>query len=128
MSARPSKFAIFSTTRLRIRKFLKGSGTEFGHISDQLLRTALPHPTIAFKLAHNGRVTMELPATSEVERQLAAWPDDFREQRLPIESRDSEIRLRGIIGLPEFTPPLRRNTSRSISTDARFEISLSNMH
>jgi len=98
---------LFFNTPAR-RKFLKGSGTEFGHISDQLLRTSLPHPQIAFKLSHNGRASLELPATSEVERQLAAWPDDFREQRLPIDSRDSEIKLRGIIGLPELARPTQK--------------------
>jgi DNA mismatch repair protein MutL len=98
---------LFYNTPAR-RKFMKGSATEFGHISDQLLRTALPHPGVSFRLLHNGRATMELPATSEVERLLAAWPDDFREQRLPVDSRDSEIKLRGIIGLPELARPTQK--------------------
>src|SRR4051812_34025330 len=38
------------------RKFLKGAATEFGHISETLLRCALPQPNISFKLLHNGRV------------------------------------------------------------------------
>src|SRR5205823_5904479 len=37
------------------RKFLKGMSTEFGYISDMIVRLALPHPGVAFKLAHNGR-------------------------------------------------------------------------
>ena len=98
---------LFYNTPAR-RKFMKGSATEFGHISDQVLRTALPHPTIAFRLLHNNRVTLELPATTEIERLLAAWPDDFREQRLPVDSRDSEIKLRGIVGLPELARPTQK--------------------
>ncbi len=87
------------------RKFLKGSPTEFGHISEQLLKTTLPHPQVAFKLLHNGRVVTDLPATTDEERLLAAWPDEFREQRLPIEVRDAELRLSGLIGLPELARP-----------------------
>lgn len=90
------------------RKFLKGAATEFGHISESLLRTALAHPKVSFKLLHGGRVTLDLPAAGETERLLAAWPDEFREQRLPMDVRDAELRLRGIIGLPELARPTQR--------------------
>src|SRR4051812_40089642 len=54
---------IFFNTPAR-RKFIKGTSTEFGHISETLLRIALPHPAIAFRLLHNGRQTMNLPAAT----------------------------------------------------------------
>lgn len=95
---------LFFNTPAR-RKFLKGSATEFGHISEMVLRLALPHPTIAFKLLHNGRCVLDLPPTDEPTRLLEAWPRDFHEQRLPLEVRDAEIRLRGLIGLPELARP-----------------------
>jgi DNA mismatch repair protein MutL len=95
---------LFFNTPAR-RKFMKGSATEFGYISETLLRTALPQPNVSVKLLHNGRAALDLPATTEDERLLAAWPKEFREQRLPIKSRDAEVRLRGIIGLPETARP-----------------------
>ena len=95
---------LFFNTPAR-RKFIKGSATEFGHISEMVLRLALPHPSIAFKLLHGGRVALDLPATSEHERLLAGWPDDFREQRLALGARDAELRLRGIVGMPELARP-----------------------
>jgi DNA mismatch repair protein MutL len=98
---------LFFNTPAR-RKFLKGAGTEFGHISESLLRAALAHPKISFKLLHGGRISLDLPATSETERLLAAWPEEFRDQRLPLEVRDAELRLRGIIGLPELARPTQR--------------------
>ncbi len=98
---------LFFNTPAR-RKFMKGSATEFGHISEQLLRTALPHPKVRFTLSHNGRTTLDLPATTEVQRWLAIWPAEFAEQRLPIESRDAEVKLRGIIGLPELARPVMK--------------------
>jgi DNA mismatch repair protein MutL len=87
------------------RKFLRGAATESGHVSDMVLRLALPHPGTAFKLLSGGRTTLDLPAASVEERLLAAWPDEFREQRLPVETRDAEIRLFGLVGLPEVANP-----------------------
>ncbi len=96
---------LFFNTPAR-RKFIKGSATEYGHISEALLRIALAHARIAFRLLHNGRRTLDLPATAiDEDRLLAAWPDDFREQRLPLDTRDAELRLRGIVGLPELARP-----------------------
>jgi DNA mismatch repair protein MutL len=95
---------LFFNTPAR-RKFIKGSGTEFGHISEMVLRIALPHPNVAFKLLHNNRTTLDLPRASAEERLLAAWPEDFHEQRLPLDTRDAEMRLRGLIGLPELARP-----------------------
>ena len=88
------------------RKFLKGTQTEFGHISEMVLRLALPHPQVAFKLLHNNRDVLDLPATADAhDRLLRAWPEEFREQRLPVEMRDAEVRLHGLVGLPELARP-----------------------
>src|SRR3954465_5697827 len=89
-------------------KFMKGPTTEFGYIREAVLRVALPHPQISFKLLHNGKVVLDLPTTTEDERLLAAWPDDFRDQRLPVKSRDAEVQMRGIIGLPELARPSQK--------------------
>ena len=98
---------LFFNTPAR-RKFIKGSTTEYGHITEMFQRLSLPHPLICFKLLHNGRLTLDLPAASEEERMLAAWPDEFRQQRLTLNAHDAEIGLRGIIGLPELARPTAR--------------------
>jgi DNA mismatch repair protein MutL len=95
---------LFFNTPAR-RKFIKGAATEYGHISEMILRLSLPYPQLAFKLTHNGRNTLDLPATTTQERLLAAWPDDFRKSKLPIDCRDAEIRMQGLIGLPELARP-----------------------
>ncbi len=95
---------LFYNTPAR-RKFLKGASTEFGHISDTLLRLALPYPHVSFKLLHGGKKSLNLPATDPISRLLEAWPDAFHEQRLPLEARDAEVRITGIIGLPELARP-----------------------
>jgi len=90
------------------RKFLKGTQTEFGYISETVTKLALPHPAVAFKLSHNGRGVLDLPKTDETDRLLQAWPNEFHEMRLPIDARDAEVRLHGIIGLPELARPTPR--------------------
>jgi DNA mismatch repair protein MutL len=95
---------LFFNTPAR-RKFIKGAPTEYGHISEMILRLALPYPEVEFKLTHNGRNTLALPRQSAEDRLLSAWPDDFRDSRLPVDCRDAEIRLHGIIGLPELARP-----------------------
>ncbi|HEX5241631.1 MAG TPA: DNA mismatch repair endonuclease MutL [Tepidisphaeraceae bacterium] len=99
---------LFFNTPAR-RRFIKGSSTEFGHISETLLRIALAYPSIHFSLSHNGRSSLDLPAASDQERWLSAWPDEFREQRLAVDVRDAELRLRGIIGLPELARPTAKH-------------------
>ncbi len=95
---------LFFNTPAR-RKFLKGTQTELGHITDMVLRLSLAQPHIAFKVIHNGRVVREYHAGPSIARLLTAWPDDYREQRLPLETRDAEITLTGVIGLPELASP-----------------------
>ena len=98
---------LFFNTPAR-RKFIKGTATEFGHVGETLLRLALPHPLVTFKLLHNGRTTLDLPRATQDQRLLAAWPQEFHEQRLPLDVRDAEVRLRGLVGLPELARPTAR--------------------
>jgi len=98
---------LFFNTPAR-RKFIKGTSTEFGHISEMVLRLALPHPHVAFRLLHNGRVALDLPVATPEVRLLAAWPKEFHEQRLSIDAGDVEVRLRGMVGLPELSRPTAR--------------------
>ncbi|HYE20785.1 MAG TPA: DNA mismatch repair endonuclease MutL [Tepidisphaeraceae bacterium] len=95
---------LFYNTPAR-RKFMKGAPTEIGHISDTVLRLALPHPGVAFTLTHNGKKSLHLPATDPTSRLLEAWPDDFHEQRLPLDARDAEVKILGLIGLPALARP-----------------------
>jgi DNA mismatch repair protein MutL len=95
---------LFFNTPAR-RKFIKSAGTEYGHIAEMLLRLSLPFPHVGFRLTHNGRQTLDLPATTAEDRLLAAWPDDFRGRFLTLDVRDAELRLRGLVGLPELARP-----------------------
>jgi len=99
---------LFFNTPAR-RKFLKGAATEFGHISEAMIRLAVPHPQISFELINNGRSAVQLPAQAAQDRWLAAWPEDFADLGLLIDIRDAEITLLGLIGQPELARPVARN-------------------
>jgi len=62
---------LFFNTPAR-RKFLKGSATEFGHISEAVLRLAVPHSEISFHLKHDGRMAVELPSDEPRTRWMSA--------------------------------------------------------
>jgi DNA mismatch repair protein MutL len=95
---------LFFNTPAR-RKFMKGTATEAGHVSETLLRIALPYPNVSFKLVHNGRTSLDLPATTAELRLLEAWPKEFHGSKLSVAARDAEIRVSGIMGLPELARP-----------------------
>ncbi len=84
------------------RKFLRSDATEFGHIHDMVLRSALAQPDIAFTLEHNGRKVLELPAVTDTAERIAAAIDkDLRGRLLPIHHEDAAARITGFIGVPE---------------------------
>lgn len=91
------------------RKFLRSDSTEFGHIHDMVLRSALAFPEIAFTLEHNGRKVLELPATTDAAERIAAALDkDLRGRLMAIDHEGDAARVTGFIGLPEVA----RGTNR----------------
>jgi DNA mismatch repair protein MutL len=86
------------------RRFVRSESTEFGHILRQVERLALSEPAVAFRLRHNGRDILELPAADEraafeqrVDRIVGA---EFRSQALAIDDSAGALKLHGWLGLP----------------------------
>ncbi|HZJ55165.1 MAG TPA: DNA mismatch repair endonuclease MutL [Myxococcaceae bacterium] len=87
------------------RKFLRRTETELKHVEDAVLRLALAHPEVAFRLEHDGRPVQVLPPS----------PGDLRERiattlgpevapfLLPLEERRLGLRVHGVIASPEFS-------------------------
>ncbi len=92
---------LFFNTPAR-RKFLRTTATELGHVSEQMTRLALPHPQIAFRLEHNGRENMNLPATtSTAQRAGDLFGPDLGESLMPLVSRQSgSVTVQGLIAPP----------------------------
>lgn len=91
---------LFFNTPAR-RKFLRTTNTEYGHLTEQLNRVALPHPEVAFTLTHNGRETINLPAThSTVQRVGDLFTADLAEALIPITPREDGITVAGLLAKP----------------------------
>ncbi|MGC8624759.1 MAG: DNA mismatch repair endonuclease MutL [Phycisphaerae bacterium] len=83
------------------RKFLRGDSTEFGHISEIILRTALAHPEIAITLSHNGRSSLNLPGTTNAEgRLISALNKDLQGQLIALDHSEPGIAVTGFVGAP----------------------------
>ncbi len=86
------------------RKFLRSERTEFGHIQTFLERLSLSRFEVAFRLCHNQRDVLQLPAAREerawTRRVGALLGDEFVCQSLLIEFEQDGMRLWGWMGLP----------------------------
>jgi len=91
---------LFFNTPAR-RKFMRTANTEFGHITEQVTRLALPHPQVAFTLTHNGRTAQNLPpAESTRDRVGDLFGSEMGESLLPVASRGGTMEVRGLIAPP----------------------------
>ncbi|MDY6913251.1 MAG: DNA mismatch repair endonuclease MutL [Planctomycetota bacterium] len=91
---------LFFNTPAR-RKFLRTANTEFGHVSEQLARLALPHPTIAFRLSHNGREVQNLPAVNTTCHRIGdLFGAELADSLIPITERSGKVSVNGFIASP----------------------------
>ena len=91
---------LFYNTPAR-RKFMRTANTEFAHITEQFTRLALPHPRLAFTLAHNGREIQNLPAVdSTASRVRDLFGDNLADSLIPIIPRKGPVSVAGLIGPP----------------------------
>jgi DNA mismatch repair protein MutL len=93
---------LFFNTPAR-RKFLRTTSTEFGHVTEQLTRLALPQPNVAFVLRHNTRESLNLPAVeSTLGRIRDLFNDELADSLLPLIDRGSpgDVRIRGYLAPP----------------------------
>ena len=92
---------LFFNTPVR-RRYLKSVTTEFGHVSETLIRLALPQPNIHFTLKHNGRMVYELlPTEDPLARIRQVFGDDTVRDMIAVESPQSAIvRVSGYVSHP----------------------------
>ncbi len=91
---------LFFNTPAR-RKFMRTANTEIGHIGEQITRVALPHPGVAFQLTHNGRQTMNLPATDSTRRRAAdVLGSELGDVLIPLAPRTGPVQVQGLIAPP----------------------------
>ncbi len=83
------------------RKFLRTDRTEYAHIVEHVSRVALAHPEVAFRLVHNGRETLALPATADRRRRLGdLYGRELAEALLEVDSGDGPVSVTGFVAPP----------------------------
>lgn len=104
---------LFYATPARL-KFLKSDQAEYAACKDVLQRLAMAHPSIAFRLSHNGQqifhyVADLLDKNEQSRKRLKdVLGDEFIKNALPIHARNNNTTLTGFASLPTYS----RNTSQ----------------
>ena len=105
---------LFFNTPVR-RKFLRKTGTEFGHISEQFSRIAIANPRLHMVLRHNGKLVYELPASgSLIDRLRLFHGSDLADKLIEVESEVASVesaepvRLWGYVGHPSLSKSTRK--------------------
>lgn len=90
------------------RSFLRAAQTEWSHVSDTFVRTALAHPGVAFSLSHGSSSTEksrrvhDLPATDSWRTRIAdLFGSALADRLIEVEADDGEVSVHGFVGRPE---------------------------
>ncbi|MBP9084929.1 MAG: DNA mismatch repair endonuclease MutL [Kofleriaceae bacterium] len=91
------------------QKFLKGHATEAAHITDTVTRAAMAHPQVHFRLRHDGRMALDVPATTSLpQRVLALLPARMAGQMIVAEGRQDGIGVMALVAPPELSQTTAR--------------------
>ncbi|MBQ9609580.1 MAG: DNA mismatch repair endonuclease MutL [Lachnospiraceae bacterium] len=91
---------LFFNTPAR-KKFLKTPMTEGSYINDLVLKLALSHPEISFKLIANGKTSISTAGNGNIKDNIyQLFGRDISNNLLPINYDGERIRLSGYVGKP----------------------------
>ena len=97
---------LFFNTPAR-RKFVRTEKTETGHVEQLLRRLALSRFDVAFRLASNGRESLDLPAAADARARLRRVSrllgPAFAEQAFDLDEARAGLRLHGWVARPTFS-------------------------
>ena len=101
---------LFFNTPARL-KFLKSEATEAANVSEAILRLALAHPEVHFRLRANGRGTLDLPPHRDMaERVRAALARRGARVLHEAEGEEGGIKVHAFLASPEEAAPAGRST------------------
>jgi DNA mismatch repair protein MutL len=101
---------LFFNTPAR-QKFLKGSGTEAGHIADAVAGLALGNPHVGFRLFINKKLVKNFPTGQDLfQRSLLVLGSDVTNKLYPLKGEGDTLFVSGVCSSPLVT----RSTSNRI--------------
>jgi DNA mismatch repair protein MutL len=90
-------------------KFLKTESSETGHVTDQVIRLALSHPPVAFRLDADGRTVIDLPAGGTLAvRVRALFGAALADSLIEVAGNTPSMQLTGYISHPREARPTAR--------------------
>lgn len=94
---------LFYNTPARL-KFLKSAATEFSHVLSAVSHQAMAHPGIRFRLTHNKKTALDLPASNDVrERAFQIYGSELSENLMEFSGGRDSVGVRGLIARPAYT-------------------------
>lgn len=91
---------LFFNTPAR-KKFLKTNNTESGRINEFIIKLAISHPEIAFKLINNNKSSLATPGRGDLKETLQSlYGASVGQSLLPLEFEDEYIKLWGFVSKP----------------------------
>ncbi len=84
------------------RNFLKSNPVETRHIIDEFHRVALAHPSVAFKMIHNGNDVFNLPESNSRQRIVNIFGSKTNEKLVPVSEETDIVKVTGFVLKPEF--------------------------
>jgi len=82
-------------------KFLKSEAAEAGHVTEQVIRLALGHPGVAFRLELNGRVALDLAGGHDLPLRIRAiFGKSFSEGLIAVAGTADRLQVAGYVAHP----------------------------
>lgn len=99
---------LFYNTPAR-KKFLKKPAAESAQIHNVLVKLALSHPGIAFKLINNNRLVLSTPGNNQLSDTLGSlYGNDITSDLLPVYFNDEDIEISGFLSKPTILKSSRQ--------------------
>lgn len=106
---------LFFNTPARL-KYVKTIQTELANIGDIVNRLALSHPSIAFRLFHEGNQMLRTSGNGELKQTIAGvYGVQTTKKMRSIEAKDLDFTIHGYVSLPEVTRASRNYISTIIN-------------
>ncbi|KAF1300916.1 DNA mismatch repair endonuclease MutL [Enterococcus sp. JM9B] len=106
---------LFFNTPARL-KYVKTVQTELANIGDIVNRLALSHPSVAFRLVHDGNKMLATAGNGDLKQTLAGiYGITTAKKMLKIQAEDLDFKIEGYVSLPEVTRSSRNYLSTIIN-------------
>ncbi|MCP4750343.1 MAG: DNA mismatch repair endonuclease MutL [Proteobacteria bacterium] len=99
---------LFFNTPAR-QKFMKSVNTEYNHIHELVLRLALGHPNVQFRLTHNKTVVLNIPKGQDfIQRIQHCFGSEIAGDLMECNHTESYLSFQGLISQPSKSRSSRR--------------------